>query len=136
MRKGVNQPVWSDWAILCTLGNFSKPVDIIILPKLPTFLGNFCIGVKIFHFSIEIIFGATFIDIWRLFTGHAAYLYLTSHKKFGHNLGYNTLKIAQDFDNLPKWRNFVKSGHTGLFSVQSIFIFGNKNFFCRKITTF
>ena len=29
----------------------------IILPKLLTFLGNFCKGVKIFHFSTEIIFG-------------------------------------------------------------------------------
>ena len=35
-----------------------------------TFLGNFCTGVKIFNFSSEIIFGATFIDIWRVFTGH------------------------------------------------------------------
>ena len=40
-----------------TLGNFSKPVAIINLPKSPTFLGNFCKGVKIFYFSSEIIFG-------------------------------------------------------------------------------
>ena len=33
-------------------------------------LGNFCKGVKIFIFSSEIRFGATFIDIWRLFTRH------------------------------------------------------------------
>ena len=42
----------------------------IILPKLLTFLGNFGKGCKIFHFSAEIIYWATFIDIWRLFTGH------------------------------------------------------------------
>ena len=47
---------WPDWAIYCTFGIFSKPVATIILPKSPTFLGNFCKGVKIFHFSSEIIF--------------------------------------------------------------------------------
>ena len=30
---------------------------IIILPKLPTFLGNFCMVVEIFHPSSEILFG-------------------------------------------------------------------------------
>ena len=35
---------------------------------IPTFLGNFCKGVKIFN-----IF-ETFIDIWRFFTGHTASL--------------------------------------------------------------
>ena len=49
--------VWPDWAIYCTLGNFSKSVAAIILPKLPTFLGKFCKVFKIFHFSSEIIFG-------------------------------------------------------------------------------
>ena len=28
-----------------------------ILPKSPTYLGNFCKGVKIYQFSSEIIFG-------------------------------------------------------------------------------
>ena len=41
----------------CTLGNFSKPVATIILPKLSTLLGNFCKGVKIVHFCSEIILG-------------------------------------------------------------------------------
>ena len=58
--------VWPDWAIYWTLGNFSKPVATISLPKFPTFLGNFCKGVKYFHFSSDIIFG-------RLFTGHTAH---------------------------------------------------------------
>ena len=30
-------PVWPDWAIYYNLGNFSKPVTTIILPKLSTF---------------------------------------------------------------------------------------------------
>ena len=33
--------VWPDWAISGTLGNFSKPVAKIILPKLPTFFRQF-----------------------------------------------------------------------------------------------
>ena len=41
----------------CTLGNHSKPVATIILPKLPTLSGNFCKDVKIIHFSNEIIIG-------------------------------------------------------------------------------
>ena len=40
-----------------TLGNFLKPLAAINLPKSPTFLGNFCKVVKIFHFSSEIILG-------------------------------------------------------------------------------
>ena len=65
-----NGSVWSDCAIYCTLGNFSKPVATIILT---TILGNFCKVVEIFHFSSEIIFGQTFIDIWQLFTGHTVF---------------------------------------------------------------
>ena len=42
---------------LLHFGHLLKPVVTIILPKLPTFLGNFCRGVEIFHFSSEIIFG-------------------------------------------------------------------------------
>ena len=49
--------VWPDWAIYWTLGNFSKPLATINLPKSLTFLGNFCKGIKIHHFSSEIIFG-------------------------------------------------------------------------------
>ena len=49
--------VWPDWAIYWTLGNFSKPLASINMPKSFTFLGNFCWGVKSYHFSCEIIFG-------------------------------------------------------------------------------
>ena len=41
----------------CTLGNFFKPLATINLPNSLTFLGNFCKGIKIYHFSSEIIFG-------------------------------------------------------------------------------
>ena len=46
----------SDWAIYWTLGNFLKPLTTINLSKSPTFLSIFCKGVKIYHFSSEIIF--------------------------------------------------------------------------------
>ena len=51
----------TDWAIYFTLGSFSKPFATINLPKSPTFLDNFCKGVKIFNFSREIIFGQLFL---------------------------------------------------------------------------
>ena len=38
-------------------GPLLKPLATIYLPKAPTFLGNFCKGVKIYHFCSEIIFG-------------------------------------------------------------------------------
>ena len=46
---------WPDWAIYWTLGNFLKPLATINWSKSPTFLGNFCKGAKIYHFSSEII---------------------------------------------------------------------------------
>ena len=71
-------PVWPDWAIYFILCNFSKPVATIILPKSPTFLGNFCQGLKIFNFSSEIIFGQLLKTIGRLFTGHTSHNFLYS----------------------------------------------------------
>ena len=62
--------MWPDWAIYWTLGNFLKPLATINLPKSLTFLGNFCKGVKFYHFSIEIIFGQLYrhfaIFFWSL----------------------------------------------------------------------
>ena len=59
-RQRLLEPVWPDLAIFRTLGNFLKPLAAINLPKSPTFLGKFCKGVEIFHFSSEIIIGQTF----------------------------------------------------------------------------
>ena len=68
VRKLPYLPVWPDLAIFCTLGNHSKLVATIILPKSPTLLANFCIGVKIIHFSSEFTFGQFYrhlaIFIW------------------------------------------------------------------------
>ena len=57
-------------AIYWTLGNFLKPLDSINLPKSPTVLGNFCVGVKIFNFSSEIIFGQLLWTFGKFFSGH------------------------------------------------------------------
>ena len=66
----VRRLVCPDWAIYWTLGKFLKLLATINLPESTTFLGNFCKGVKISHYSCEVIFWATFIDIWRFFSGH------------------------------------------------------------------
>ena len=49
--------VWPDWAIN--------------LPKSPTFLGNFCKGVKSTFFKWNLIW-ATFINIWRFLSCYTA----------------------------------------------------------------
>ena len=41
---------------LLDFGQLSKALATINLPKSPTFLGNFCKGDKIYHFSSEINF--------------------------------------------------------------------------------
>ena len=74
-------PVWPDWAIYWTLGNFSKPFATINLPKSPTFLGNFCKAANIIHFFYWNHIWASFIDIWRFLSGHTAtYRHLLNSK--------------------------------------------------------
>ena len=52
---------WNSVTRFDDLLDFEKLPEVIVatisLPKSHTFLGNFCKGVKIFHFSSEIIFG-------------------------------------------------------------------------------
>ena len=45
------------WRYIGLWATFQSLCATINLPKYPTFLGNFCKGVKIFNFSSEIIFG-------------------------------------------------------------------------------
>ena len=52
---------------LLDFGQFLKPLATINLPKSPTFLGNFCKCVIIYHFSSEIIFGQL---LQTFFSGH------------------------------------------------------------------
>ena len=66
---------------LLHFGQHLMPLATIILPNLPTFLGNLCKGVKIFDFSSEIILGNIFLDIRQLLAG------LTLILKFIYNIG-------------------------------------------------
>ena len=52
------------------IGRFIGLWAPINLPKPPTFLGNFCKGVKIFNFSSEIIFGKLLLLFGDIFIGH------------------------------------------------------------------
>ena len=71
------RPVWPDWAIYCTLGN---------LPKSPTFLGNFCKGVKILNFSSEIILGTFYRHLAILIWSHWQWLLYISTNNTWHRL--------------------------------------------------
>ena len=74
------QVLWSSVTRLGDLLDFLKPLATINLPKSPTFLGNFCKGVKIYNFSSEIISWATFIDIWQFFPGHTTLVTRDRHR--------------------------------------------------------
>ena len=52
-------------------GQFFKACCNTYFTQITHILGNFCKGVKIFHFLVE-SFWAIFIDIWRLSTGNTA----------------------------------------------------------------
>ena len=69
-RPGEFSTVWPDWAIYWTLGNFLKPLATITWSKSPTFLGNFCKGVKIYHFSSELILGNFYRHLAIFFWSH------------------------------------------------------------------
>ena len=53
--------------------NFSKPLATVILPKSPTFLGNFCKGVKNYHISREIILGNFYRHLAIFFWSHSTH---------------------------------------------------------------
>ena len=61
----VLSPVWPDWSIYWTLGNFLNLLATINLPK------TFCKGVKIYHFPSEIILGNFYWHL-EIFSGHTA----------------------------------------------------------------
>ena len=72
------QAEWPDWSIYWTLGNFLKPLATINLSKSHKFLGNFCEGVKIYHFSNKIILGDCYRHLVILFWSH--WLQVTIYK--------------------------------------------------------
>ena len=54
---------------LLDFGQLLNPLATINSPKSATFLGKFCKGVKIYHFSSEIILG-NFYRHLAIFSGH------------------------------------------------------------------
>ena len=61
--------VWPDLPIYWTLGNFSKTLATISLPKTPTFLGNFLEVSKYLIFLVKSFLG-NFYRHLAIFTGH------------------------------------------------------------------
>ena len=72
-------PVWPDWAIYWSLGNFLKPLAAINLPKSHTFLGIFCKSVKIYFISSEVIFGQLLYTFGNFFSGHTVGIKAIKH---------------------------------------------------------
>ena len=68
--------IWSILTSVTRLGNLLafgqllKPLATINFPKSLTFLGNFCKGVKIYHFSSEIVLGNFFRLLAIFFLSH------------------------------------------------------------------
>ena len=55
---------------LLDFGELSKPLAAIDLPKSLTFFGNFCKGVKIYHFPSEIILGNFYKHLAIIYWSH------------------------------------------------------------------
>ena len=58
---------------LLEFGQLFKAFGNNCFAQISHILRQFLKGVKIFNFSSEIIFWATFTDIWQLFTGHTGH---------------------------------------------------------------
>ena len=60
--------------LLDDFGQVLKPLATYNLPKSPTFLCKFFKGVKIYHFSSEIIFGQLLQTFGDFFLGHTGFI--------------------------------------------------------------
>ena len=67
-----SSPLWPDWAINCTLGNFFEPVATIFLSKMSTFFRNVCKGVEKFNFSREIFLGNFYRHLATFYWSHCS----------------------------------------------------------------
>ena len=105
------------WQFFGLWATFSSLWQQLICPNLPTFLGNFCKGVKIYHFHSEIIFRQllkTFgnfylvtLTVWVFFppflsqsqveqAGTSLYNQSTAYSVFPEvNLGHSTAVVAE-----------------------------------------
>ena len=94
----------------CTLGNFLKPLAAINLPKSPTFSGNFCTGVKIDHFSSEIIFRQLLYTFGDFFSGHTGQNTSLSAYHYSPNIRSppSTTAARWDIKNVQRSLKYVK----------------------------
>ena len=113
------EAVWPDWAIFCTLVNHSKLVATIILPKLTTLLGNFYKGVKIIHFSIEIIYGQLLLTMGDFYLvtlpcPEGSFIYLECKLLLCYcpfrEMRYIYLRSSNCRSNLYVWCRYVHAG--------------------------
>ena len=89
------------WSIFCALGNFLKPLATINLPKSLTLLGNFCKGVKIYHFLVKSFLGN--------FYRHLA-IFFWSHWCCRYNSRVILTKNCLDhLKSLPSWFSQIKN---------------------------
>ena len=92
--------VWPDWAIYWTLGNFLKPLATINLPKSLKFPGNFCIGVKSYHFYSEIIFGQLLQTFGNFFWLHCT---LSTNLSNGNSVFHGIKGLPKHTTNAFQW---------------------------------
>ena len=90
------------------LVNFLKPLATINLPKYPTLLGNFCTGVKIYHFYSEIIFGQ-FNRHLEIFSGHTAAKKILN-KKFDCEIS-----LVPSRREVVRWRRRLRNDSSSFF---------------------
>ena len=108
--------------------NFSKPLATINLPKYPTFLGNFCKGVKIYHFSSEIIFG----QLYRHLAIFSSLTVGVTHKSEIHLKNFSSHLVSLSFYLLPLQFDILttnqKPNHQrGLNTISSLSLVAVKN---------
>ena len=119
-------PLWPDWAIYYTLGNFSKPVATINLPKMRK-------GVKIFHFSSEISFGQLFWHLATFYWSHClslmTRLLLKNACLVEALLGLTTYELKQG-KVLVEWGPLVNEHQTTRFVKLNLFTTKTQTNFC------
>ena len=113
-------PVWPDWAIYWTLRNFLKTLILINLPKSSPFLGNFCKGVKIYHFSSEINFGQllqTFCDFFLVTLIGAQFSSVLLYQKIEYKYKNPTKSttLVGRYQSSQMFLKWAKPGHLFLF---------------------
>ena len=92
--------VWPDWAIYCTLDNFSKPVAIIILPKLQIFQAIFVKYSKYFIYLMKSFFGNFYSHLATFYWSHCC---RSSPESIGTVVTYSHNVLQKIGPSLATW---------------------------------